>query len=146
MISPWRQKYVSNNRKFERTIRKFLPFLYRGFKTRWIEVKPIELTLPNLPVAFDGYRLVHISDIHIGTWMTPERLHGVVKLVNSQKPDLITYSGDYFSYDPHRWKQALSSTLSLLEAKDGKLSVLGNHDYWTGLETVREVAEKSGMP
>ena len=59
------------------------------------EVKEIEFHHPNLPKAFDGYRIVQLSDIHIGSWIENEKpIHELVKLVNEQKPDLIVFTGD----------------------------------------------------
>ncbi len=54
------------------------------------EVKDIEFHHPNLPKAFDGYRIVQLSDIHIGSWIDNEKtINELVELVNAQKPDLI---------------------------------------------------------
>ena len=59
------------------------------------EVKEIEFHHPNLPKAFDGYRIVQLSDIHIGSWIENEKpIHELVKLVNEQEPDLIVFTGD----------------------------------------------------
>ncbi len=138
-------KYVIRNRKIERWIKNNLPFLYTGFDPKWIEIKQLDLTLPRLPAAFDGYRILQISDIHIGTWMTPERLHGIISLVNQQRPDLIVNTGDYFSYDPLTWQDVMVRELSRLEAADGILSVLGNHDYWVGAKAIHDILSQSGI-
>mgnify|MGYP002224278428 CR=1 FL=1 len=56
------------------------------------EVKDIEFHHSNLPKAFDGYRIVQLSDIHIGSWIDNEKpINGLVELVNAQKPDLIDF-------------------------------------------------------
>lgn len=136
--------YVSNNRKLERFLHQHFSFLYKGFNPRYIEINQIDMPLPRLPVAFDGYRVLQISDIHIGTWMTPERLSGIISLVNQQEPGLIVNTGDYFSYDPHTWKEILTKELRKLNATDGVVSVLGNHDYWVGADTVKEIMKDSG--
>ena len=95
-----KEQYVAYNRKLERKIHKYFPFLYKGFKPNWIEIRQVALTLRRLPAAFDGYRILHIGDIHIGTWMTPERLAGIVKLVNGQGPALIVNTGDILAMIP----------------------------------------------
>jgi predicted MPP superfamily phosphohydrolase len=142
---PKLQRYVSTNLKLEKFIHKNFRFLYHGFNPKWISVTQLELHLPRLPIAFAGYRIVQIGDIHIGTWMTPERLRGIVNLVNQQQPDLIVNIGDYFSYDVKTWETTLINELKRLNAKDGTISVLGNHDYWVGDEIVRKVLFQCGI-
>src|SRR5690349_19126658 len=61
----------------------------------WIEVRAVSLTLPRLGPAFDGYRLVQISDIHAGKWMSDLRLERIVNRVNAEQPDLIAITGDF---------------------------------------------------
>src|SRR3982751_3821470 len=60
-----------------------------------LEVVPVELHLPRLDPAFDGYRLAQISDIHMGTGITTERLIHIAEVVNAQKPDAVAVTGDY---------------------------------------------------
>ena len=85
---------------------------------------------PDIPQAFDRYKIVQFSDAHIGTmkgdrqWM----LKRLVDSINAQKPDLIVFTGDLQNVKPqelYEHKELLSS----LKAKDGVYSVLGNHDY-----------------
>src|SRR5437016_3936762 len=62
----------------------------------WIEVTSTTLHLPRLQRAFAGYRIVHLSDIHVDTaWMDKGRLEAIVALTNEQKPDLIVITGDF---------------------------------------------------
>jgi predicted MPP superfamily phosphohydrolase len=94
----------------------------------WVEVRAISLTLPHLAPEFDRYKVVQLSDIHTDRWMTPQRLAGIVDLVNRQHPDLVALTGDYVtrgvtSYIPYL------TPLAHLAPKDGTLAVLGNHDY-----------------
>jgi uncharacterized protein len=113
-------------------------FYAREVETRWVEVKRMKLTLPRLAPEFDGYRLVQIGDFHLDDWTRPERLVGVVKKVNEQRPDLIAITGDFASYSAKELDtQRLTEALRLLSARDGCVAVLGNHDYLTGVELVR---------
>ena len=93
------------------------------------EVKNIELSFENLPESFDGYRIVHISDIHARSFEGREKhLKKAVEKINSLEPDLIAFTGDLISMAPDE----LNSTapiLTELTAKDGIFSILGNHDY-----------------
>ncbi|WP_231943336.1 metallophosphoesterase [Calothrix sp. NIES-3974] len=102
----------------------------------WIEINSIHLTLPHLAQEFNNYRLVQISDIHISKWMTQKRLNYVFQLVNAQKPDLIVLTGDFVSRRQQRFIPLLQNTIGQLNAPDGKIAVLGNHDYWSDPEGV----------
>lgn len=94
-----------------------------------IEVRDVEIFSTRLPAGFDGYRIVQISDLHVGTWGEDTRfLDKFVDSVNAQKPDLIVFTGDIVNRRTDEMEPFLK-TLSRLRAKDGVYSVLGNHDY-----------------
>jgi len=84
----------------------------------------------DLPAAFDGYRIVHLSDAHVGTFSGSliKILEREVDSVNALKADLITFTGDIQNMQPCELNSA-APALSRLKARDGVLSVLGNHDY-----------------
>ncbi|MBZ0280454.1 MAG: metallophosphoesterase [Anaerolineae bacterium] len=112
-----------------------------------VEVVRVNLTLPRLNPAFNGYQLVQISDIHIDTGMTKERLQRIVQMVNDLQPDAIAITGDYIT---GRWLlerslENLVEVLSGLRAKDAAVAVLGNHDHWTDANGVRGVLRDSGL-
>lgn len=110
-----------------------------------IDVHRFDLPLPGLAAAFDGFRLVHISDIHMGTWMNAARLAGIVDLVNAEKPDLIAITGDFVSYTIEQPLTELVGPLSRLQAPHGVFAVLGNHDCWTDSEKVRAALAASAI-
>ena len=111
-----------------------------------IEIKPVAVTLPRLDPAFSGYRMVQISDIHIGTWMTRANLEHIVYLVNQQQPDLIVITGDFVTIEPvDYWAGELVPALSQLVAREGTVAILGNHDHWTNPHIVREIIRVSGL-
>ena len=97
---------------------------------RQLEVKRIDLTFTDLPPAFDGYRIVHFSDAHVGTFTGSLRklLARDIDSINAQKPDLIAFTGDLQNIQPSEIRLVLP-LLSRLKATDGVYSVLGNHDY-----------------
>src|SRR5512138_667897 len=74
-----------------------------GIEPGWLDIEHVRLTLPRLTPAFDGYRIVQISDIHISEWMTRERLADIVARANEQHADLIVLTGDYVYRDPDRY-------------------------------------------
>lgn len=122
----------------------FFSFIY-GFTIgfRKMEVKRLNLYVPNLPKAFDGYRIVQFSDIHVGSyygWRSslPKR---DVDSIMAQHADLICFTGDLQNVQPaeiEKYKRLLST----LHAKDGVVSVLGNHDYtyYMDVDDPKEIA------
>lgn len=118
----------------------------RDIEPQWIEVVYKELRLPRLHPAFDGYRLVQISDIHMGTGMTAERLLWAVEMVNQQQPDAVAITGDFVTHgDMAPLSAGLVSGLSQLKAKDGVFAVLGNHDHWMDSTEVQRILRVSGI-
>jgi hypothetical protein len=115
------------------------------FSPGMIDVHEFEVPLRRLPAAFDGYRIVHLSDIHMGTWMNQARLEGVVELVRAQKPDLVAITGDFVSYTLDEPLGELEDGLSGLCAPDGVYAVRGNHDCWTDPERVSEMLGEAGI-
>lgn len=97
-----------------------------------IEVTRLEIHLPHLDPAFDGYKIAHISDFHMGTWMNQARLAHIVDLVNAQQPDLIAITGDFVSYEADPPFREMAIPLQKLQSPDGIFAVLGNHDYYAG--------------
>jgi hypothetical protein len=95
-----------------------------------LEVNRHTYTSPDLPAAFDGYKIVMFSDAHVGTltgsrqWM----LQRAVDSINALHPDMIVFTGDLQNIHPKELYKQMD-ILSQLKAKDGVFSVLGNHDY-----------------
>lgn len=82
-----------------------------------------------LPKDFDGYRIVHISDMHIeGFDDNPAYLDTMVNAINKLSPDLICFTGDLVSFK-HDGLIPHLETLKKLKSRDGIVSILGNHDY-----------------
>ena len=95
-----------------------------------LEVHHIEYASADLPEAFDGYRIVQFSDVHVGT-MTGSRQPMVQELIdsiNAQTPDLIVFTGDMQNILPEEMIPPMLYFRQLL-AHDGVYAVLGNHDY-----------------
>jgi predicted MPP superfamily phosphohydrolase len=108
----------------------FLLLVYGALIGRFLfKIEKIELAFANLPVSFNNFRIVQISDIHLGSWYKKEKkMVKAVNLINSLTPDLILFTGDLvnnFSEEAGGWHKILIKT----KAKYGKYSILGNHDY-----------------
>jgi len=112
-----------------------------------LAVEYVSPQLSRLHPAFEGYRILHISDIHMDhRHMTRERLMGIVSLVNAQQPDFVAITGDFVTRGKtETYRDSLIAPLSQLTARDGAGGVLGNHDYWTGAAGVRDVIRQAGL-
>ena len=111
----------------------------------WLEVASLSLILPRLHPAFDNYRIIHISDIHLGTWITRQRLEKLVDYINHLHGDLIAITGDFVTDIHHNTALDLTDTLRTLQAPDGVFAVLGNHDYWSDVTVIRRILRESGV-
>lgn len=132
-----------------------IPVIFRGKRWKWMNyvgagiavigfasiwhgilynrhnIQNINLTVNSdrLPDNFDGYRIVQISDLHLGTWGNDTRFASdFVNTINNLKPDLIVFTGDLVNQKADEVKP-FEKILSKLEATDGIYSILGNHDY-----------------
>lgn len=95
----------------------------------------LDAPLSDLAEELDGFRLIQISDLHIGNGMEGHRLRGLVERVNGLDPDLIAITGDIFDFDPRFIEEGVRG-LAGLRARHGVYAVLGNHDVYTGIEAV----------
>lgn len=73
-----------------------ITYIYQ-IEPQWIEIKKIDLILPELSAEFDGWKVLQVSDIHVNEWMTGKRLKNIVNLINKQQADIIVLTGDFFS-------------------------------------------------
>ena len=115
------------------------------FDARDFEIVSLNVKIPDLNPAFNDYRIVHISDIHLGQWISAKRIAGVVNLVNKQKPDLVAITGDSVSYVVNEPVLDMLRFLKNLKPKDATVAVLGNHDHWIGAEDIRRVMDESSI-
>jgi len=109
------------------------------------KIETLTVEMQKLDPVFEGYRIVHLTDLHVGHWLSPERLAGVVDLVNQQEPDLILMTGDYVSYEIADVIEDMIVSLGAMRARDGKIAVLGNHDHWTDAEQIIHILHESGF-
>lgn len=102
-----------------------------GFIEGWkrLELKHITFTSPDLPPYFDGYRLVQITDFHLGSFPPGnDFVQKVVNATNNEEPDMILFTGDLVNNQASEVEPYLD-TLGQLHASDGIYSIWGNHDY-----------------
>lgn len=92
-------------------------------------IRRVRLGFADLPEAFDGYRIVQISDIHVSAAARAERTEEVVRMVNSLKPDLIAVTGDIVDGTVAA-RRGDVEPLGALAAADGVFGCNGNHEYF----------------
>ena len=92
-----------------------------------LNVRQVTVEFDDLPKAFDGYRIAQFTDVHLGS-MKDELMLRAVTAIDDMRPDLIVFTGDIQNMSPDELPR-FAQTLKRLKAKDGVMSVLGNHDY-----------------
>lgn len=92
-----------------------------------LNVRQVTIEFDDLPTPFDGYRIAQFTDVHLGS-MKDELMLRAVTAIDDMRPDLIVFTGDIQNMGPDELPR-FAQTLKRLKAKDGVMSVLGNHDY-----------------
>lgn len=115
------------------------------------ETKEVDIECKGLPAAFKDYKVVHISDLHLDGWAGhDDELLEIVKGINELNADVIVFTGDLVSLSKDELKP-LIPVLKQLKAKEGIISIMGNHDYMpynhkaTEKERAANVAELQRM-
>ncbi len=96
------------------------------------------LYFKKLPIKFDGYKITQLSDFHCGSLENSSKVNQAIEMINDVNSDLILFTGDFVNNRYEEIKPWVKS-FSKLKAKDGMISVLGNHDYgdymrWSSIE------------
>ena len=119
--------------------------LIYGFSNKYkYELRRVKLAFDNLPASFKGLKILHISDIHSGSFTDKQAvLHGVEKAMN-EKPDLILFTGDLVN-DRATEMENYMDVFSRLKAPMGVFSTLGNHDYGDYVQWESEAAKKQNL-
>jgi hypothetical protein len=117
----------------------------KKFNPKKIDLVELDIELDNLGWNFHNYRILNISDVHLGQWINPEYLDDLVDYINTLNYDLIVLTGDYFSYNLEDYYNSLECSFKKLKAPDGKFGVLGNHDHWMDAEKVRDIFKNSDI-
>jgi uncharacterized protein len=109
---------------------------------RRLLVTRLQVTLPHLPRALDGFRLVQVSDLHLGPIAHREALREAFDRVAAEDPDLVVVTGDVMDSPKARLAHWLPE-LPRLRARHGVIAILGNHDRDTGLDRVAQAVREA---
>ena len=105
---------------------------YGVFARRWFFItRRVEVQVSGLAKQFDGYRIAHLSDLHIGALTPPWWAKRWIDRANAEQPDLTVLTGDYVTSGT-RFHEAIAEVVGELKAKDGVYCSMGNHDYFDG--------------
>ena len=115
-----------------------------------VDIKRLELRLPNLPPAFEGLTIAQLSDIHIDPYTSEEAIQRMVVQTSALKPDLIFVTGDFVSRGTYYFEQAARTLGALRDGtRLGLYGVSGNHDHWadgSDLGRLEPLLKKAGLP
>ena len=116
-----------------------------GFLNKYrYQINRLHLAFENLPNSFRGLKIVHISDIHSGSFTDKEAVRRGVNKIIAEQPDLILFTGDLVN-DRATEMQDYIEIFSQLKAPLGVYSVLGNHDYGDYVRWENEEAKHSNL-
>lgn len=126
---PSRRKFISQL-GFGLAAVPFLSLIYGIFEGRY-NYKVIKQTIffPDLPEAFDGFKITQISDVHSGSFDNADKINYAIDLVNEQNTDMILFTGDIVNTHAKEMLPWIETFNRIKKHKFGKFSVLGNHDY-----------------
>ena len=110
-----------------------------------LSIERVQLPIPGLPPAFEGFTIAQLTDIHLLPYTRPEFIREVAAAANALNPDLILLTGDYVWHDPGAMDE-LAPILAGLDAREGVYGILGNHDYWLDVEAVKEGFRQARTP
>ncbi len=109
-----------------------------------LKIERITIDLKRLPKNLEGFRLVHLSDIHHSPFTDLAHITRAAEIANSLNPDMFVLTGDYVSHEPE-YIEPMAEVLGKLESEFGTFACLGNHDHWTDGELVTESMRDAGI-
>ena len=107
-------------------------------------IKRTEIEVAGLPRAFDGFRIVHLSDLHCSAAARREHMKGIVAQANTLNADIVCITGDFVDGSVEARREDLEP-LKELKSRLGVFGCAGNHEYYSGYRTWRPVFEELGI-
>jgi len=109
-----------------------------------LSLERVEIHLERLPKKLDGFKIIHLSDIHHSPFTGLEHIERTVKIANRLRPDMFLLTGDYVSHDA-KYIEPVAEVLGRLDAEFGTHACLGNHDHWTDPDLVTSLFRNAGI-
>jgi len=117
---------------------------YASLETRWVKITNVTIESHDIPISFDGKRIVFVSDIHHGAALSRERVTKLVQRINNLHPDIIILGGDYSSRED-KYIIPVFDELRNLKSKYGIFGVMGNHDYFVNGDLTINMMKRNGI-
>jgi predicted MPP superfamily phosphohydrolase len=142
-------KRISEAISGERPLRELAGNITHFAKTALAEanslsIEKIDISLKKLPKRLDGFRIIHLSDIHHSPFVSLEHIRRAVKVANGLAPDLFLMTGDYVSHG-REFIAPVAEVLGNLSSEFGTFACLGNHDHWTDAGEVANRFRAAGI-
>ncbi len=116
-----------------------------GYFEAW-NVQPVRLTIrtPKIPAEIGSFKIVQISDVHLGIMVGEKKLENILKLVKKENPDLLVSTGDLVDGEMYN-VSGLIGLLKQINPKYGKYAITGNHEYYAGIEKALKFTRDAGF-
>jgi len=118
--------------------------IYGYYEAKDIRTEVVTVKSSKIPAQPGTFKIVQISDVHLGLIVRQERLKGIVEAVQNAAPDLLVSTGDLVDGQINKLR-GLAEMLNRIQPKYGKFAVTGNHEYYAGLEQALSFTERSGF-
>lgn len=109
-----------------------------------LTTEEVAITLERLPKKLDGFRIVHLSDLHHSPFTHIDHIARAVTAASKLKPHIVVLTGDFVSHDAEYIKP-VAKILGELKGKYGSFACLGNHDHWTDADMVTKELQTAGV-
>ncbi len=112
--------------------------------SRRLVIRRLDVTMPRLPMTFEGLRIVQLSDLHVGPQTGRRFLARIAEAVRHEQPDLLVFTGDQVD-DFARDVELFAAAFGALRAPAGVFAIAGNHDLYANWQAVRQGLEGAGI-
>lgn len=125
-----------------------------------VAIRRVAVRIPELPAAWEGITIAHLTDLHRSRYVTQSYLCDCVARANALQPDLLVFTGDYLSHtrgprrryvygddaEADRFAREAAACIGRAQARYGVFASLGNHDHWYNAGKVTQLIEAAGVP
>jgi uncharacterized protein len=129
----------------------YLPLAFSIFVSIWgtfeawnIQLEKVVLANRNIPASLNGFRIVQISDVHLGLIVRQRRLQKILEVVKEAEPDVLVSTGDLVDGQINRL-EGLAEMLQKIKPRYGRYAVTGNHEFYAGLDEALAFTKKAGF-
>lgn len=109
-----------------------------------IRIPVKEIPIANLPSSLRGFKIAHLSDLHLGYYVHLDHLESAVEKIRPHRPDLVVFTGD-ISDDLNLLPQVIE-IVNTLSPRYGIYAGVGNHEYYRGITEVKKIFSKAPFP